>query len=353
MCIKFSIDLYPTFDVLNDKLLKDLGLYRYKNTFRTFEIPPIYSSKNVRVSGRTFMITKIGNSAFKNCTNFKYIKIPETIKKIGTEAFSGCTGLVSLNIPDSVQEIGKDAFLGVNNVIYNGTATGSPWGAYNINAKGKISLTKEYITKEQEYEQKYLAKVEYMDLKEYKKRDLIFGIFIISLSLLVLFAMYLSQSIDIKTLLGSLLVCFFVIFSSYKAIRHQWIDKNELNDYTLKQLGYKSKIDITSIDIPEIYDSQILGYNNIDFMKKKYFITSIKEGLFKDCKNLKNVIIPDSVSKIGEDVFSGCTEIDNIKIPDYVTEIGENAFLGVSNIIYNGKLENAPWGAKAVNGKLY
>lgn len=52
---------------------------------------------------------------------------------IGERAFYGCTRLVNVTIPDSVTYIGADAFAGVCNIVYRGTATGSPWGARCVN----------------------------------------------------------------------------------------------------------------------------------------------------------------------------------------------------------------------------
>lgn len=44
-----------------------------------------------------------------------------------------------ITVPDSVKEIEKNAFLGVENVIYNGTAKGSPWGAKAVNNSARCT----------------------------------------------------------------------------------------------------------------------------------------------------------------------------------------------------------------------
>ncbi len=90
-----------------------------------------------------YFITSIGDNVFKDCINLKYVAIPKTVRKIGKNAFSGCTGLFELKIPNKVTIIGENAFLGVKNVIYNGTATGSPWGAENILCDNKKNRMEE------------------------------------------------------------------------------------------------------------------------------------------------------------------------------------------------------------------
>ncbi|MBR0296638.1 MAG: leucine-rich repeat protein [Paludibacteraceae bacterium] len=62
------------------------------------------------------------------------IVIPNSVTSIGVRAFSGCSKLSSVTIPNSVTSIGEYAFSSVPNILYSGTATGSPWGAKSVNS---------------------------------------------------------------------------------------------------------------------------------------------------------------------------------------------------------------------------
>lgn len=78
-------------------------------------------------------VTSIKENTFFNCTGLTSVTIPDSVKGIGEGAFMFCPCLASVTIPDSVTSIGSNAFYNVPHIYYNGTATGSPWGAKAIN----------------------------------------------------------------------------------------------------------------------------------------------------------------------------------------------------------------------------
>lgn len=54
---------------------------------------------------------------------------------------------------------------------------------------------------------------------------------------------------------------------------------------------------------------------------------------FKDKKELLNLTIGNSVTRIGSSSFKGCSGLISVSIPDSVTEIGDYAFNGCSSLI--------------------
>lgn len=57
-------------------------------------------------------ITRICNSAFKDCDKVTSVIIPDSVIEIGDSAFEKCVGITDIIIPDSVTEIGYSAFYG-------------------------------------------------------------------------------------------------------------------------------------------------------------------------------------------------------------------------------------------------
>ena len=68
--------------------------------------------RNCHISSITIpnTITKIGFSAFENCSNLKAITIPNSVTHIGGYAFHACSNLVSVTLPNSVIELGDAIF---------------------------------------------------------------------------------------------------------------------------------------------------------------------------------------------------------------------------------------------------
>lgn len=64
--------------------------------------------------------------------NLSSIVIPNSVETIGESAFNSCKGLITVSIPENVISIGEWAFSFVPNITYNGTASGSPWGALSV-----------------------------------------------------------------------------------------------------------------------------------------------------------------------------------------------------------------------------
>ncbi len=61
-------------------------------------------------------VTRIGRTAFYECTNVTSITLPDTVTSIGYEAFYSCSGLISVNIPNSVTIIEEGAFSGCSSL---------------------------------------------------------------------------------------------------------------------------------------------------------------------------------------------------------------------------------------------
>ena len=78
-------------------------------------------------------VTRIGDSAFEDCTGLTSITIPNSVTSIEGKTFFGCTGLTSITIPNSVTRIGDGAFYGCTSLhTAHYTGTSEQWAKVSI-----------------------------------------------------------------------------------------------------------------------------------------------------------------------------------------------------------------------------
>ena len=61
-------------------------------------------------------------------------------------------------------------------------------------------------------------------------------------------------------------------------------------------------------------------------------ITAIGSYAFKNCSSLRGVVLPDSLETIGDKAFRNCSGLSEINLPESITTIESRAFFGCSNL---------------------
>ena len=99
----------------------------------------------------------------------------------------------------------------------------------------------------------------------------------------------------------------------------------EISDYV-----FKSCRDLISVTIPE-------------------GVITIGNGAFYNCSGLTNITIPSSVTNIGDSAFHNCDSLITMKIPNGVTSIGESAFYSCESL----KNINIPDGVTIITSSVF
>ncbi len=130
-------------------------------------------------------------------------------------------------------------------------------------------------------------------------------------------------------ILGIFVLGIVLLFLPYKVSR---------NGLTFKKRGYQNEYMLIEGN-SDIIQGEITLPSSISGIK----ISKIGNEAFKECVELTNITIPDSVVEIGYGAFKGCTKLKSITIPDSVVKIGYEAFSGCSELtsitISNGVTE--------------
>ena len=95
--LNFKITSDSTAEVMYDRFYKNLD--------------SIFIPAKVRIDGKVYDVTSIGNGAFYECTGLTSIHISNSVTDIGNGAFGGCSSLTNINIPESVTSVGQIAFM--------------------------------------------------------------------------------------------------------------------------------------------------------------------------------------------------------------------------------------------------
>ena len=221
-------------------------------------------------------LTKLESDIFSGCTALKEIAIPEGVTSIGNGAFRDCEALTELALPQGLKKIGSNAFIGCKSLTYIEIPDGVETVEYFI-AESTIQLRCAIGSSA---------------------------------------AVAVSRSND-------------GFYSDDLYLRYTFDGDGVQNGLTLmKYIGASSEV---------IVPDGVTKLQYSTFSECRQLLTrvvlpdgllSIPESLLNNCTNLKEVVIPESVTTIGNHAFFGCAFLEKINLPAGLTEISQSLLGG-------------------------
>ena len=271
-------------------------------------------------------LTNLKNSAFSDCTALREIVIPESVTSIGESAFDGCASLMEIRLPAGITEIPTALFSGCKAL----SAASIPEGVVSIGSgafRNCASLTELALPQGL----KKIGSNAFIGCKSLTYIEIPDGVETVEY--------FIAEStIQLRCAIGSSAAVAVSrsnngFYSDDLYLRYTFDDDGVQSGLTLmKYVGTSSEV-IVPDGVTELQYST--------FSECRQLLTrvvlpdgllSIPESLLNNCTNLKEVVIPESVTTIENHAFFGCASLEKINLPAGLTEIS-NSLLGGCTVL--------------------
>ena len=300
---------------------EESGLYQYTvNPDGTAEITkadPKITDGNIPAELDGHKVTSIGNAAFDNCGKLKNVVIPEGVESLKSFAFSYCSALQSVSLPDSLVSVGCSPFSGCKNLKTVEISPVHPVFVFN----NKALISKQDMTL-----------VSFLDSKA-TEYEVIWGIKKITDE--AFWDSSLKKIIlpDTVTEIGS--AAFYWNSNLTEVVLPRSLTKIGRQAFTecisLKEISIPAGV--TSIEKQAFQGCKKLASFRVD---PENPVFEAKDGLLirKDEQSVVcaagalkgSVTIPEGIRIISDNAFDGCKNIKELIIPDSVIMIPYGAF---------------------------
>ncbi len=225
-------------------------------------------------------VTSVGSDAFEDCSNLTEVVIPESVTSIGSYAFDGCSSLTAVVIPEGVTSIGRYAFDSCSSLtevkIPESVTSIGDYAFYDCDSLKRVFVYSENVTYEDDvfyYSNPVLIGYENSTTDAYaKEKGISFAAFTEVEQANNACGHRVFYELDedgCLTISGNGPMTNYTESSWSKTTAAPWYEKGELIKRVVIEEG----------------------------------VTSIGNNAFSDCKNLTEIVIPESVQKISLSAF--------------------------------------------------
>jgi hypothetical protein len=243
-------------------------------------------------------VNMIGDYTFDGCTSLTSITIPENVYSIGASAFNGCSSLTSITLPENLYSMGERAFNGCSSL----TSITIP---ENVSSIGGYAFS-------------YCSSLKTVAWNAINTGDI------------------LNSNSYTCTPFSSSPIETLVIGDKVTYIPERFCEEcSTLASVTIgknvREIGYYAFYNCTSLTQIN-YTGNIASWCQIAFGGFSSNPTYYSKNLFINGEEVKDVVIPNTVTSISSCAFYNCEKISSLTISESVKSIGYNAFAGCKKL---------------------
>ena len=247
-------------------------------------------------------------------TEITNLVIPNSVTTIGELAFFGCSGLTSVSIGNSVTTIGELSFSGCS-------------GMTSLSISNSVTTIGSYAFEE-------CSGLTFVNIPN--------SVTTIGEAAFIGCIGMTSVSIGngVKSIGERAFACEYLEkvivkdIAAYCGIRFEDSYSNPL--YFAAHIYSDENTEIKNLVIPNsvttIGEKTFSGCSGLTSVTIPNSVTTIGDEAFANCSSLASMTIPNSVTAIGSYAFSECSGLTSVTIPNSVTTIGDKAFSGCNNL---------------------
>ena len=266
------------------------GIYYYLNSKeKTAEVSGGYNKyegdvvipKKFTYEGVEYSVTSIGVQAFYCCSHLTSVTIPNSVTSIGERAFVSCSGLTSVKITDL-----------------------AAWCKIRFDAYANP-----------------LSYADHLYLNGEEIKDLVIPNSVTSIGN---WAFDGCNGLTSVTIPNSVINIGYEAFSGCNGLTSVTIGNSVT---TIGDYAFSGCNGLTSVHITDL-----AAWCRISFLGYESNPLHYAHHLYLNGEEIKDLVIPNSVTSIGYRAFYGCTDLTSVTIPNSVTSIGEEAFYSCSGL---------------------